>query len=185
MLLRSDDDVDVEENDTDHDADCKNGRKLLAEHLHLLTDLATEQEQGDKEDDAGAEPSEGVITQVEIDSEAECDGSDIGNGLIGWQQVCAASVEDLATVCHDAIDQLSTKCTGSIQNDTKRKSLRERWLTSQKAKGPSDLGLSDDITIERKVHIKLEISEKATGAGEEGGGSGNDGGTKVVVSEYI
>ena len=33
----SDDDVDVEENDTDHDADCKNGRKLLAEHLHLLT----------------------------------------------------------------------------------------------------------------------------------------------------
>ena len=52
-------------------------------------------EEADNEDKASAEPYDIVeSTQVEIYSETDYDGADIGNGLMGWQQMCGASVDD-------------------------------------------------------------------------------------------
>ena len=157
----SEEGMDVEDDDmTSNDADSKRGRECMDDHLPSLINLAMDEEIDD-EDKASAEPYDIVeSTQVEIYSETDYDGADIGNGLMGWQQMCGASVDDLASVAQNAILQLTQKCSGSISNDTKCKSLCERWWTSRKLVTPSDLADSNGIMIERNVHIKLEISEE-------------------------
>jgi len=124
--------MDVEDDDmTSNDADSKRGHECMGDHLHSLINLAMNEEV-DNKDKASAEPYDKVgSTQVEINSETEYDGADIGNALMGWQQMCGVSVDDLASVVQNAILQLTQKCSGSISNDTKFKSLRERWLTTQ------------------------------------------------------
>ena len=56
-----------------------------------------------------------------------------GDCLTGWDEVHSSSVEELPFVTDNVIGRLSTKSTGSISNDTKRKSLQKR-MTPQKVK---------------------------------------------------
>ena len=63
--------------------------------------------------------------------------------------------------CRDALCGLhaTNKARGSINNDRKKNSLLGRWLT-HKRKPSEDDANSNDIIIERNMHVKVEMKEK-------------------------
>jgi hypothetical protein len=64
--------------------------------------------------------------------------------------------------CEDnAIEaQLSHVDGGSINSDRKKKSLLGRWLTHKQKPPEEDDANSNDKTIERNMHVKVEMKEK-------------------------
>ena len=62
--------------------------------------------------------------------------------MTGPQEVLIASIEELPFAAQNAIEMFETKHTGSIQNDTRCKSLLEHWMTPKKSE--IELGTGTD-----------------------------------------
>eukprot|EP00956_Cyclotella_meneghiniana_P021910 scaffold40607_cov38-Cyclotella_meneghiniana.AAC.2 len=96
---------------------------------------------------------------------------------LGWDELLQSSEEDLAETALKAFQQLSakTRTSGSVHYETKRKSLKERWLSRTEPKETaSELVEPQEKIIEHNVHVKVEVTEKGN----------NEGPPKKAVENY-
>ncbi len=117
---------------------------------------------GDKRNNDDTPAPDIAIATNHVDDAAEYEspsGSDI---VSGWKTVIESSLEELAINCRNGMRMLSTKSKGSVNNETKRKSLMGRWLTTKK-KSSADDSNCDQKFLERNVHVTLEMTERFGG----------------------
>ena len=100
-----------------------------------------------------------AAVQEELYGEYTCSDSGIADA---WETVVQSDVEDLVYNCRDALCGLhaTSKARGSINNDRKKNSLLGRWLTHKQKPPEDDDANSNDKTIERNMHVKVEMKEK-------------------------
>ena len=144
--------------DLAQESDEGDSRPLVSSNLPVLTPRATNNQEAGEED----------YHEEDNESDADLFVSSSVDGLFGWDELLQSSEEDLAETALKAFQQLSakTRTSGSVHYETKRKSLKERWLSRTEPKETaSELVEPQEKIIERNVHVKVEVTEKGNNVG--------------------